>query len=154
MSMNLPARWAVVAAVLAALVTNPRRLAAEEPIRLQERFTAGYQYHVNTRVDLTGTPAPPAEKGKPAPKPVTVDGNGAIEYDERVLDLAKSGEVIKTARLCRRTEIRRTLGGQPQSSTLRPEVRRLILLRHNNTEVPFSPDGPLTWGEIDLIRTD
>src|SRR5262245_16551501 len=122
MSMNLPGRWAVVAAILAARMTNPHPLAAEEPVRLQERFTAGYQYHVRTRVDLAGTLTPPAEKGKPAPKPVTINGNGAIEYDERVLDLAKSGEVIKTARLCRRTEIRRTLGGQPQSSTLRPEV--------------------------------
>jgi hypothetical protein len=33
-------------------------------------------------------------------------------------------------------------------------VRRLILLRHKNAEVPFSPDGPLTWGEIELVRTD
>jgi hypothetical protein len=27
-------------------------------------------------------------------------------------------------------------------------------LRRGSTEVPFSPDGPLTWGEIDLVRTD
>jgi hypothetical protein len=29
-----------------------------------------------------------------------------------------------------------------------------VLLRHKHTEVPFSPDGPLIWGEIDLVRTD
>jgi hypothetical protein len=33
-------------------------------------------------------------------------------------------------------------------------VRRIVEVRMNNTEVPFSPDGPLTWGEIDLLRTD
>src|SRR5262249_52403746 len=30
----------------------------------------------------------------------------------------------------------------------------LVLLRHQQSEVPFSPDGPLTWNEIDLVRTD
>ena len=29
-----------------------------------------------------------------------------------------------------------------------------MILRHKQLEVPFSPDGPLTWGEIDLVRTD
>jgi hypothetical protein len=28
------------------------------------------------------------------------------------------------------------------------------VLRRGPTEVPFSPDGPLTWGEIDAVRTD
>ena len=129
-------------------------LAAEEPIRLQERFAAGYEYHVSTRVDLSGTLTLPPEKDKPAPKPLTVRGTSAIEYDERILDVGQDGQVRKTARLCRRTDFRRTVGDRPQENSLRPEVRRLILLRHQNKEVPFSPDGPLTWGEIDLIRTD
>ncbi len=81
-------------------------------------------------------------------------GTSAIEYDERVLDVGKDGQIRKTARLCRRTDFRRTVGDRPQENSLRPEVRRLILLRHQNKEVPFSPDGPLMWGEIDLIRTD
>jgi len=121
---------------------------------LQERFPVGYEYHVNTRVDLSGTLSLPAEKDKPAPKPLSVRGTSAIEYDERVLDVAQDGQVRKTARLCRRTDFRRTVGDRPQEHSLRPQVRRLILLRHQNKEVPFSPDGPLTWGEIDLVRTD
>src|SRR5262249_30044277 len=59
-----------------------------------------------------------------------------------------------TVRLYRRLEFQRTVGDQPQESTLRPEVRRLVVLRHQQQEVPFSPDGPLTWAEIDLVRTD
>jgi hypothetical protein len=77
-----------------------------------------------------------------------------VEYDERILDVGSDGQVRKTLRLCRRTDFRRTVGDRPQENALRPEVRRLVLLRHQNKEVPFSPDGPLTWGEIDLIRTD
>jgi hypothetical protein len=136
-------------------------LVAEEPIRLQERFPAGYEYHVRTRVELSGTltlppPAVGEDKGgaKSAPKPLSLRGSSAIEYDERILDAGADGQVRKTGRFCRRTDFRRTIGDRPQENALRPEVRRLILLRHQNKEVPFSPDGPLTWGEIDLIRTD
>ena len=129
-------------------------LAAEEEISLRERFPAGYEYHVRTRVDLSGTLTLPADKGKPAPKPLSVRGSSAIEYDERILDGGQDNDVRKTVRLCRRTDFRRTIGDRPQENSLRPEVRRLILLRQKNKEVPFSPDGPLMWGEIDLIRTD
>jgi hypothetical protein len=143
-------------------------LSAEEPIQLRERFAAGYEYHVSTRVDLSGTltlppspqPLSPGGRGaggegaKPAPKPLSMRGNSAIEYDERILEMGADGQVRKTVRLCRRTDFRRTVADKPQENSLRPQVRRLILLRHQNKEVPFSPDGPLLWGEIDLIRTD
>jgi hypothetical protein len=142
-----------VIAALVCLACAPSLL-AEEPLYLRERFPAGYQYHVSTRVDLSGTLTPPAEKDKPPGKPIAVRGSSAVEYDERILDVAKDGQVRKTVRLCRRTDFRRTVGDRPQENALRPEVRRLVLLRHQNKEVPFSPDGPLTWGEIDLIRTD
>jgi hypothetical protein len=136
------------------VLVGAARGGAEEPVRLREVFTPGYQYHVSTRVDLSGTLTLPAEKGKPAPKPLAVRGDSAIEYDERVLSLGKGSEVVKTARMCRRMDFQRTVGDRPQQTSLRPAVRRLILLRHNNAEVPFSPEGPLTWGEIDLVRTD
>ena len=126
----------------------------EEAIRLKERFDPGYQYHVSCRVELSGSLNLPAEKGQPARKPLTVKGESAIEYDERVLTLNAKGEVDKTARIYRRIDFQRTVGDRPQESSIRPEVRRLVVLRLKNVEVPFSPDGPLTWGEIDLVRTD
>jgi hypothetical protein len=105
-------------------------------------------------VELSGTLVLPADKGKPAPKPLTLTGGSAIEYDERVLALGKENDVQKTARIYRRIDFQRKVGDQPQNNTIRSEVRRLIILRNNNVEVPFSPDGPLMWGEIDLVRTD
>ena len=150
MKAHRAASWLIVTTCLTATPC----FAAEEAIRLQERFSPGYEYRVSTRVELSGTLTVPAEKDKPASKPMSVRGTSAIEYDERILDVATDGQVRKTARICLRTDFHRTLGDRPQESTLRPEVRRLILLRHQNKEVPFSPDGPLTWGEIDLIRTD
>ncbi len=142
------------AVFLTALLLRGRaELRAEDAVRLREAFPAGYEYHVSTRVELTGSLTLPAEKGKPAPAPLAVTGDSAIDYDERVL-AAADGEVQKTLRAYRRVDLHRNVGPQRQESTVRPAVRRMVVLRRQNVEVPFSPDGPLTWGEIDLVRTD
>ncbi|HEV3257832.1 MAG TPA: hypothetical protein VG013_13180 [Gemmataceae bacterium] len=125
-----------------------------QTVQLREKFPAGYQYHVSTRVELSGTLTLPPVKGKPAPKPLSVKGDSVLDYDERVLAAATDGQVERTVRVYRRVDFQRNVGDRPQQSTLRPEVRRLVLLRHKQLKVPFSPDGPLTWGEIDLVRTD
>jgi hypothetical protein len=139
---------------IAALLTVPAGTLAEEPIRLRETFPVGYQYHVSSRVELSGSLTLPPEKSQAAPKSLAVTGNSAIDYDERILDAAADGQVQKTLRIFRRIDFQRRIGARPQQSTIRPSVRRMVVLRSNQTEVPFSPDGPLTWGEIDLVRTD
>lgn len=126
---------------------------AEDAVRMRELFPTGYQYHVSSRVDLSGTLTVPDPEGKSAPRSLSVTGTSAIEYDERVL-AATNGEVEKTARIYRRVDFQRKVGAAPQQSTVRPNVRRLVLIRLKTSEVPFSPDGPLTWGEIDTVRTD
>jgi hypothetical protein len=127
---------------------------AEAAVTLREPFAAGYQYHVSSRVELAGSLSLPAEPGQTSGKSLAVKGHSAIEYDERILALGTSGQVEKSARIYRRMDFQRTVGAVPQQNMLRPAVRRLILLRHGHAEVPFSPDGPLLWGEIDLVRTD
>src|SRR5262249_1485597 len=116
-------------------------------------FPAGYTYRVSTRVELSGSLTLPPEKDRPA-RPLAVTGTSAIDYDEVVLAQDGGGQAQKTARLYRRFDLQRKVGDQDQQSTIRPEVRRLVLLRKGHTEVPFSPDGPLLWAEIDLVRTD
>jgi hypothetical protein len=139
--------------VLAAILGSALPASAEEPVKLEESFRAGRVYRVSTRVDLSGSLTPPTEKGQPAPKPVSVKGDSAIDYDERLLTI-EEGQVRKTIRLYSRMDFERTLGDRPQDSSLRPAVHRLVVMRQNGTKAPFSPDGPLTWGEIDLARTD
>src|SRR5579871_2218454 len=139
-AVALSCRWTLV---LAALFGARLDASAEDPIRLREQFPAGYQYHVSSRVELSGTLTLPAEKDGQAPKSLGVTGQSAQEYDERVLALAGDGQVQKTARIYRRIEFQRKVGDQQQESTIRPAVRRLVVLRHKNQEVPFSPDGPL-----------
>src|SRR5207302_1853097 len=54
----------------------------------------------------------------------------------------------------RAAKLQRTVGEVKQEATLRDVVRRMVLLRRENKKVPFSPDGALTWEEIDLVRID
>jgi hypothetical protein len=96
----------------------------------------------------------PAEKEESRTHPLAIKGKSIIEYDERVLTASKTGQVDKILRIYRKMDFQRTVGDTAQEGTIRPEVRRLVILRLNHVEVPFSPDGPLMWGEIDLVRTD
>jgi hypothetical protein len=147
------ARYLLISLIVSLPATG--QVAAEETVRLQELFPADYQYHVSTRVELSGKLTLPPDKDKKDAKPMTMDMNGtsAIEYDERVLD-SKDGSVARTVRLYKRMDFDRKVGDQAQSSTLRPEVRRLVLLRQKQLKGPFCPEGPLTPSEIDLVRTD
>jgi hypothetical protein len=139
---------------LAMLLVPTAALGAEDAVRLREAFVPGYQYHVSCRVELSGALTLPLEKDQKTPRSLAVSGTSAIEYDERILKRGKEEEVEKTFRIYRKIDFQRKVGGREQESTIRPAVRRLVILRNKNTKVPFSPDGPLLWGEIDLVRTD
>ncbi|MBM4072234.1 MAG: hypothetical protein FJ271_25400 [Planctomycetes bacterium] len=127
---------------------------AQEAIVLRENIDAGYQYHVSCRVQLSGKLALPPDKGKTAPQTIDVNGQSAIEYDERILALDKDRNVSKTIRHYGRMDFDRKVGDQVQANSLRQEASKLVLIRFKQMEVPFSPIGPLTWGEIDMVRTD
>ena len=125
---------------------------AQEQYLFKESVQPGYQYHVSIRVRINGRLSVPVAPGKPT-QLVDMTGDSALEYDERILD-DRAEQPAQSLRIYRQCDFNRTTGDRKQQSTLRPEVRRLVLMRKDNVEVPFSPDGPLTWGELDLIRTD
>lgn len=149
----LPGTFLAVALPFVAVGLPRLAVAAPEALRLEERFPVGYQYQVTMRTDLTGKLTPPTAKDKPPAKPLAISGDSAFEYVERVLGVDE-GQVVKTARLCTRVELQRTVAERPQQNKLRPNVRRLIVLRTRGLKAPFSPDGPLLWSEIDLMRSD
>ncbi|MFO0969639.1 MAG: hypothetical protein U0793_29120 [Gemmataceae bacterium] len=124
-----------------------------QTVLLEERFAPGDAYRVRCRVDIQGFLSLPPSKDSKSPASLSVTGLSAIDYDERILPPLKDAKE-RTVRLYRRMEFQRKVGDQPQETSLRPDVRRLVILRHNNFETPFSPDGPLLWSEIDLVRTD
>jgi hypothetical protein len=122
-------------------------VAAQGPMRLDERFAPNAAYHVSCRVQIAGKMTLPD-------KTIDIEGKSDIEYDERILRVTDAGVVDKTVRLVSSMKFERKIGADVQSSALRAAVRRLVVLRQNNIEAPFSPDGPLKLSEIDLIRTD
>jgi hypothetical protein len=144
-------RTGIAGLLLLVLPLSPVRA---EPVVLQETLVAGKLYRVNSRVDLQGKLTLPAEKDGQEAQSLIVKGTSTIDYDERILSVQKTGIVDRTIRQYHKMEFARKVGDHLQSADLRPEVSRLVLLRHQQMEVPFSPDGPLLWEEIDLVRTD
>jgi hypothetical protein len=128
------------------------RGAAQEAVILAERFEPGHVSKVDVGVKLSGKLAVPTEKGKP-PQLVPLTGNSRITYDERVLSPDEAG-MLKTVRIYREADFVRVVGGATQDAGIRPSVRRMVIIKTDGRRAPFSPDGPLTWGEIDVVRTD
>ncbi len=133
----------------ALLITSPAF--AQSPITLREAGGPGRIFSIQTRVEILGSLTVPAEKGKLTT--VSVSGRSSIAYDEKSLPSLPDG-ATRSLRQYRQAEFRRTMNERPQETTIRPFIRRMVVLRTGTREVPFSPDGPLTFGEIDLVRTD
>lgn len=125
---------------------------AQDALPLIESFPPGHSYRVDVQVKLTGRLALPAEKGK-APQVVQLTGESRLVYDERILPADDAG-TLKAVRAYREVEFKRTLGTVAQEASIRPSVRRMVVMKAGARKAPFSPDGPLTWGEIDVVRTD
>ena len=144
--------------VLAILIAVPALFAADtEPVWLVERFDPESGYRVDLRVDLSGELSVPGEDGKP-PQTLAMSGHSVLQYDERVLPIDPTGDDVpsaKAVRVYRDVSFERRVGGQDQEANVRPAVRRMVVLRSAaGKKAPFSPDGPLTWNEIDVVRTD
>ena len=146
-------RIASLLAAPALLVAFVARPAAGQEVTLDEPFKPGHTAKVDVRVKVTGKLAlPPAEKGKPA-QVVAITGASRLVYEERMLQ-PDDAALLKTVRAYREVEFERTVGEAKQDAGIRPSVRRMIVIRSGEKKAPFSPDGPLTWGEIDVVRTD
>jgi hypothetical protein len=128
------------------------RATAQDTVTLAESFKPGHAYKVDVQVKLTGRLAIPQEKGKP-PQIVTLAGDSRLIYDERILP-PDEPNTLKAVRAYREVEFKRTLGQLAQDQSIRPSVRRMVVMKSGPRKAPFSPDGPLTWGEIDVVRTD
>ncbi len=125
---------------------------AQDAVKINEEFKSGHASKVDVVVRLDGKLTLPIEKGK-APQLVSVSGKSHLVYEERVLP-SDDGATLKTIRGYRQVEFLRTLDNAQQDAGIRPSVRRMVVMKSENRRAPFSPDGPLTWGEIDVVRTD
>jgi hypothetical protein len=142
--------WAAL--LLSSLVaTSP--VFADDPVRLTEKAAVGSVFRVTSNSTINGELQTPAEKDKPSER-VKIGGRSAIDYAERILAVDAKDAEHKTLRIYENIDFRKTAGDRTEEMTLRPAVRRLVLMKKGMAKVPFSPDAPLMWGEIDLLRTD
>src|SRR6187455_719332 len=130
------------------MVAGSATLLSAQPsdtLRINETFAKNVRYHVSCQVEITGTLTPAANAKDANPKPIKVSGRSAIEYDERILNVTADRKIDRTVRHYRQLVFDRKVGEEEQHSKLRPEASRLVILRHNQYEVPFCPSGPLLW---------
>ncbi len=138
-----------------ALLILATTTSAQETYTLAEKFDPGTLTRVEQKTELTGKLTLPADKDAKQAKPqvVSLIGSGKVVYDERQL-ANDDAETRKVIRQYRTFEVRRVVGDREQGTDLRKAVYRQVVLRSPKGKSPFSPDGPLVWGEIDAIRTD
>ncbi|MFO0826114.1 MAG: hypothetical protein U0792_23860 [Gemmataceae bacterium] len=139
-------------ALMLSFFSGQGQLHAQDAIALTEKFEPGHASKVDVVVKLTGKLAVPAQKGKAA-ELVSIAGVSRVTYEERVL-VPDDAASLKAVRAYRDVQFERSVGSNTQDAGIRPSVRRMVVIKSENRRAPFSPDGPLTWGEIDVVRTD
>lgn len=143
-------RFALLLAVIPALGTAP---AADPAVTMAETFDDKNVCRVEVKSSISGKVSMPSGDGKTA-KVVPLSGSHHYQYDERPLP-SEDPAGKKLVRAYRTFEFTRTIGGEEQKAAVRPEVRRMVVLRSDKgKKAPFSPDGPLTFGEIDAVKND
>ncbi|MGL6075511.1 MAG: hypothetical protein ACRC8S_15260 [Fimbriiglobus sp.] len=128
----------------------------QERVELIESFKADRPIRVELATTLVGRLALPDRKNERGGKPevITVQGESKLRYDEVLLPRDPEKNLV-ILRQYQDVSMKRTLGMQDQKAELRSGIMRMVVLRsEKGKKVPFSPDGPLTLGEIDIVRAD
>jgi hypothetical protein len=140
-------------AILLAVIPAVGPLLAADPVLLVETFDDKNVCRVEVKSNISGKVSVPVGEGKPA-KAVELSGRHHYQYDERPLP-SEDPAGKKLVRAYRTFDFTRTIGGEEQTAAIRPAVRRMVVLRSDKgKKAPFSPDGPLTFGEIDAVKND
>ena len=138
---------------LAALLGFAPFAPAQEAIKLSEKFDGAAPYRVELKVTMSGKLTLPAGKDQPATT-VAIEGSSTVSYDERPL-AADEPKTEKVIRAYRAVDFKRTIGDKEQVASIREPVRRMVVLRsEKGKKAPFSPDGPILWSEIDVVKHD
>jgi hypothetical protein len=123
--------------------------APEAPATLRERADAAGAGRVVVELVASGTLRP---DGEPAPQPIAVEVKTRFAFDERVVAVGPDGGPRKVVRHVRQAAGAIGGGGRPLNSLLRPEVSLLVAEGRDGEVFTFSPGGPLTRGELDLVQ--
>ena len=126
-----------------------------EPVTIKESTPAGSTTQVLITLKAEGlyqpAPAPSAGKAE-APKALNLRVETRLAFAERVLKVGPRGRVTHSVRSV--VQAASAINGEirPMAAVLRPEVRLLLAEPRGGSIVVFSPDGPLTRPELELVQ--
>ncbi|WZO98655.1 hypothetical protein EP7_000235 [Isosphaeraceae bacterium EP7] len=151
--MAIPRTYAIVALALAGQISAPgQALKADE---LRERAKAGRTTRVSISLKAEGewTPGqPPGSKAEAPPKPMALKVETSLEYAEKLLSVDDNGVPSRSARRIGRAAVAVNGEVRPFALALRPELTTLVADRREQGVTVFSPAGPLSRRELELIQ--
>ncbi len=115
---------------------------------LAEPVKAGDCFRVKLHMTLAGE-LKVVKDGKVSP--INLSAVADHEFDERALSVASSGVLDKAARNYDRATALITVGAESADRTLRKERRLIVAQRAKEEFLAYSPRGPLTRPELELV---
>jgi hypothetical protein len=125
---------------------------AAQPVVLRESARPGEATRVVVELKADGLYRPNAIDGAPEPKPLDLKVETRFEFLERTLDDGQRGDTRRVLRkvIQAASAINGTI--RPSASSVRPEVSILIASNREDAVFTFSPAGPLTRSELELVQ--
>ena len=126
---------------------------AGEGVELRERPAAGLATRVVVELKARGElkPGPPGGGGRREEKPLAVRVEARFAFVERALEPGPGG-ARRAARWAVQAVAARNGEVIPEESAIRPEVRLLVAELRDGAAFAYSPGGPLTRGELELVQ--
>jgi hypothetical protein len=128
----------------------------EEPVALRPAARIGDSGRVVVALEAEGTfrealPQGGTEKAEP-PRPRRLKVQTRTEFAERIVTLDADGRPARVARWV--TQAAAALNGEirTRATATRPEVALLVAERRDESVVVFSPAGPLTRSELEVVE--
>jgi hypothetical protein len=146
---------AVLNGSLIALAMLAMGAAPEAAVSLRESARVGEATRDLVAMKAEGlyrpSPAPGSGQEKP-PRPLALKVETRLDFEQRVVAVDASGVASRAVR--RVVQASSAINGEvrPMAAALRPEVALLVADRREGDVVAFSPRGPLTRPELELVQ--
>jgi len=127
---------------------------ANGPRVLRESSALGRPSRVSVAMKAEGTLRPAPAEGQKPPKPLAITAESRLLAVEVPLSIGKAGSATRVARKV--VQAASAINGEirPLASELRPEVALVVAEIKEGGVVAYSPGGPLTRSELELVEGD